>query len=1281
MSASPQHRAISPPTPAPSPQPDLHSSLRLANAISQTGATSPLAHHHHHHHHHHQIHQIYSSYSQNDPSDPNPLIKLVSLSLPHMNHAARIKFLTALVEQCSLRDLAHLSSVINPRLKVDFLSSLPIEVSLHVLSFIDDPKTLARASCVSRFWRSLVNDEHTWKAMCYKHKYRRRASSSAGLGSAAEYARSGAGVSYLPRPTVGPRVSFLQGGGGDSALGLLPLTEEHNVQHEGDGDFCDQDLAQEDDDRLLASLYQRYRDRGLDPSNALHELRTLHDLFLSKQEGAASGVGMSGNLADQMSESDRAFYAQLEEIVAEESQARYGDGTIEEEMTDNFEAAATPGPHEDSSSGGGAHLGWLSAGPGSATNGTRPSAFTTSSASSLRTPTARSHGAGQSSAEGPLTSSLLDAVGSSGEMAMDTDEAEPEPRPSAAAAAAAAASPPHPPPSRPFGGVVAAATAAIGALGSPVGFNLPPHLRANDSPTGRFSSGTDSPSLPSRSTLGVDEGDVAAVPVTVRNQAAAAAHGARRAAKMRETRDTAAQALAEPGGLPSGKKARRRSAPISELAGRGLGLGRPSNAEDSADRVAGPSRYQGSGQRAVTTSHVGLGGGSPSRKPFSYKTHFKLAYLTESNWLRGGRLLTQYTSSDNGAVVTSLAIDSEWIVVGMANSKIHVFDAKTGLYALTLQGHESGVWCLTLVSRCGAKRTTSTAAAQAEAAKGKMVITDPEDGLGGRPLVAAADGDLRLVHHDERPSADAFSPEPSYAQLPEEASLSSLARSAASLQEGGEHGLADYEETLEWFHRARRAMLRKVSSNSALASATASNTSDASAPADGEGSRGSLADKVVAGNTARRLTRSSQLLVGPSRVSPDSGTAASITGSRAAGAGKGSRSSSAAGSHASSSASASGATWLSGGGSRGAPATRSERDVAAAIAEAEAGSVRDAIMADGTGSIPASLAQAIDRNRTSTGRSAPASGGGGGDRARSGARSGTELGGNAAGLGNPCGSAHGYGNEEAIVVSGGCDRDVRVWDLKTGRCKHVLRGHTSTTRCLKVLDGRPIAVSGSRDGTLRVWNIEKGEMIHLLAGHQHSVRCIEVAGNKVASGSYDCTCRIWDLDTGECLHTLRGHIHQIYAVAFDGKRVATGSLDSTVRVWSAQTGECLALFQGHTSLVGQLQLTDKILVTGGSDGRVIIFSLETFECLHRLCAHDNSVTCLQFDERFIVTGGNDGKVKLWDLETGNFIREVCQPSEQVWKVSYRDDKCVVLCKRDGKTSMDVITFKPVQEGF
>jgi F-box and WD-40 domain protein CDC4 len=228
---------------------------------------------------------------------------------------------------------------------------------------------------------------------------------------------------------------------------------------------------------------------------------------------------------------------------------------------------------------------------------------------------------------------------------------------------------------------------------------------------------------------------------------------------------------------------------------------------------------------------------------------------------------------------------------------------------------------------------------------------------------------------------------------------------------------------------------------------------------------------------------------------------------------------------------------------------------------------------------------------------------------------------------------------EDILVSGGCDRDVRVWDMATGACLHTLRGHTSTVRCLKMSDANT-AISGSRDTTLRVWDIRSGVCRNVLVGHQASVRCLEIKGDIVVSGSYDATAKIWSISEGRCLHTLSGHFSQIYAIAFDGQRVVTGSLDTSVRVWDAHTGEAIAVLQGHTSLVGQLQLRGNTLVTGGSDGSVRVWSLEKMCPIHRLAAHDNSVTSLQFDDTRVVSGGSDGRVKVWDVKTGHLVREL-----------------------------------------
>jgi F-box and WD-40 domain protein CDC4 len=74
------------------------------------------------------------------------------------------------------------------------------------------------------------------------------------------------------------------------------------------------------------------------------------------------------------------------------------------------------------------------------------------------------------------------------------------------------------------------------------------------------------------------------------------------------------------------------------------------------------------------------------------------------NWRHGGYLLRTHripvVNSDSG-VVTSVALDTEWAVVGLANSKIHVFSVTTGVLCRTLIGHDLGVWAVNLVSRGG----------------------------------------------------------------------------------------------------------------------------------------------------------------------------------------------------------------------------------------------------------------------------------------------------------------------------------------------------------------------------------------------------------------------------------------------------------------------------------------------------------------------------------------------------------------------------------------------------
>ncbi|NWQ84715.1 FBXW7 protein, partial [Columbina picui] len=102
-------------------------------------------------------------------------------------------------------------------------------------------------------------------------------------------------------------------------------------------------------------------------------------------------------------------------------------------------------------------------------------------------------------------------------------------------------------------------------------------------------------------------------------------------------------------------------------------------------------------------------------------------------------------------------------------------------------------------------------------------------------------------------------------------------------------------------------------------------------------------------------------------------------------------------------------------------------------------------------------------------------------------------------------------------------------------------------------------VSGSRDATLRLWDIETGQCLHVLMGHVAAVRCVQYDGHKVVSGAYDYTVKVWDPESESCTHTLQGHTnrHQsaVTCLQFSSKFVVTSSDDGTVKLWDLKTGE------------------------------------------------------------------------------------------------------------------------------
>jgi F-box and WD-40 domain protein CDC4 len=77
-----------------------------------------------------------------------------------------------MLRRCKKPTLQFVADVVNPALKRDFIASLPTELSLEIIGYLD-VKSMCSAAQVSRYWRKLTNThESAWKNLLDKDGYK-----------------------------------------------------------------------------------------------------------------------------------------------------------------------------------------------------------------------------------------------------------------------------------------------------------------------------------------------------------------------------------------------------------------------------------------------------------------------------------------------------------------------------------------------------------------------------------------------------------------------------------------------------------------------------------------------------------------------------------------------------------------------------------------------------------------------------------------------------------------------------------------------------------------------------------------------------------------------------------------------------------------------------------------------------------------------------------------------------------------------------------------------------
>ncbi|KAH1259404.1 hypothetical protein GLYMA_03G244500v4 [Glycine max] len=234
-----------------------------------------------------------------------------------------------------------------------------------------------------------------------------------------------------------------------------------------------------------------------------------------------------------------------------------------------------------------------------------------------------------------------------------------------------------------------------------------------------------------------------------------------------------------------------------------------------------------------------------------------------------------------------------------------------------------------------------------------------------------------------------------------------------------------------------------------------------------------------------------------------------------------------------------------------------------------------------------------------------------------------------------------------ILVSGGTEKVVRVWDTRSGSKTLKLRGHTDNIRALLLDSSGRYCLSGSSDSMIRLWDIGQQRCVHSYAVHTDSVWALAStpAFSHVYSGGRDFSLYLTDLQTRESSLLCTGE-HPILQLALHDDSIWVATTDSSVHRWPAEGCNPQKIFlRGNSFLAGNLSFSRARVSLEGSTP-VPVYKEPTLTILGTPAIVQHEVLN---NKRHVLTKDVSGSVKLWEITKGVVI-------EDYGKVSFEEKK-------------------------
>ena len=217
--------------------------------------------------------------------------------------------------------------------------------------------------------------------------------------------------------------------------------------------------------------------------------------------------------------------------------------------------------------------------------------------------------------------------------------------------------------------------------------------------------------------------------------------------------------------------------------------------------------------------------------------------------------------------------------------------------------------------------------------------------------------------------------------------------------------------------------------------------------------------------------------------------------------------------------------------------------------------------------------------------------------------------------------------------------DIITLNAITGSQIAIFSGHRREVFSVMFSSDGTLLVSGGRDRTVKLWDVQTGGVIKTFSGHTNLVWTVSISADytTIASGSYDHTIRLWNTRAGNCYHTIKceDEVKNVGFSPIDPQHLIS-VVSGKVLQWDANghqikspyEGSCVA-FSSDGTLIALCN--DEIVTVQTSNSGAVIAQFQVASRNTKRC-------CFSPDSKFVAVAVNT-IIYVWDISSDPHLVE------------------------------------------